>query len=430
MKPVKKEKPPTIEAPQEPIVSPSTEPTAQAEKHLLLKTKEYLHNTYDIRFNVLTLDHEIKVKKDKVYSTLDDQIIDSIWMDLQLIGLKISDKTLIKIFNKYNERFHPIQTYLNALSWNNKDYIGELAKTVTIQDIQIKHGEETFTLESLWRSYLEKWLVSSVACGMGGGTNQTCLVLAGGQGKGKTTWLNKLCPPDLKEYLVCSHINPQLTDNNTCNFLSEKWFVNVDDQLETIFGKDFNSMKAVITAPFVTNRKAYAKLTKQRQRVCNFMASVNSTQFLTDSENRRYLCFLIDDIEFTHKVDIKGVWAQAMTLYKAGREYWFNQEEIKKLNSVNAIFTQQTLEEEWIQLKFSACEPEHPSASFKMASEILTEINISSGLKLFNLKKISSAMKKLGFHDPISKRINGSDPRKVYPVLERSNVQSLFNKAV
>jgi hypothetical protein len=74
---------------------------------------------------------------------------------------------------------------------------------------------------------------------------------------GKTTWLNKLCPDEMKEFLICSHINPSLTDQNTANFLAEKWFVNVDDQLETIFGKDFNSMKAIITAPFVTNRKTW-----------------------------------------------------------------------------------------------------------------------------------------------------------------------------
>ncbi len=45
----------------------------------------------------------------------------------------------------------------------------------------------------------------------------------------------------MREFLICSHINPSLTDQNTSNFLTEKWFVNIDVQLETIFGKDFNS---------------------------------------------------------------------------------------------------------------------------------------------------------------------------------------------
>lgn len=88
----------------------------------------------------------------------------------------------------------------------------------------------------------------------------------------------------MQEFLICSHINTSLTDQNTANFLAEKWFVNIDDQLETIFSKDFNSMKAIITTPFLTNRKAWHQLTRKRRRVCNFIGNVKNPRFLTDIE--------------------------------------------------------------------------------------------------------------------------------------------------
>ena len=56
-----------------------------------------------------------------------------------------------------------------------------------------------------------------------------------------------------------------------------------------------------------------------------------------------------------------------------------------------------------------------------MASEILTQINAFSGMRL-SLKKLMTSLGKLGFEEPFSKRINGGSSRKVFPVIERKDV--------
>lgn len=339
-------------------------------QHSLLEIKDYLDFKYEFRRNELTLEIEVRLINKEYFVLLDEAFVNSIWIELQIDGYKCSDSTLLKILNsKLTKEYNPLKTYFETLDPYDgiTDYIGYLADTLTISDISVN----TIELKKLWRPYLEKWLVASVATAMGKGINHLCLVLVGGQGKGKTTWLNKLCPDSMKEFLICSHINPSLTDQNTCNFLAEKWFVNIDDQLETIFGKDFNSMKAIITAPFITNRKTWHRFTRKRQRVCSFMGSVNSPKFLTDIENRRYLVFTTEGINFNHKVKMENVWSQALHLLENGYTYWFSQEDMKQLNQINEIYRQVPPEEEWLMKMYEPCEPTNPQAKFLMPSEIL-----------------------------------------------------------
>lgn len=391
----------------------------QTKKHYIKEYKDYLDLQYEFRRNVLTLEIEVrKIDKEK-FTVLDEALLNSIWIDMQMDGYKCADTLLMKILNsKLTQSYNPLQVYFDTLPEydGTTDYISQLADTVQIKNIVTDNIE----LQQLWKPYLKKWLVGSAATATGKGINHTCLILVGGQGAGKTTWLNHLCPKEMQQFLVCSHINPSLTDQNTANFLAEKWFVNIDDQLETIFGKDFNSMKAIITAPFVTNRKTWHKLTKTRPRICSFMGSVNNPKFLTDTENRRYLVFSTENINYKHQIDMNKVWSQALHLVEENYPYWFSTEEMKDLNKINDIYRQVPPEEEWLMKLFEPCEPTDPHAKFLMPSEILTKINAWSGMKL-SIRRLSAAMDKIGFGGTVSKRIDGLGSRKVYPVIERTD---------
>ncbi|UZO79759.1 virulence-associated E family protein [Aquimarina sp. ERC-38] len=387
--------------------------TRKPKKSNVVQVQEYLNAYYDIRINELTFELEYREKGATTFRNLEDRQLNTIWLDLQNEGIKCTDSTLIKILNSnYTELYHPLKEYFKALpKWDGKDYIKELSKTITIEALE----NEGATSNELWLPYLRKWLVASAATVLGLGINQTCLILVGSQGSGKTTWLNRLCPDDMKEFLICSHINPSLTDKNTANFLAEKWIVNIDDQLETIFGKDFNSMKAIITAPFVTLRKVFHRLSKTRPRICSFVGSVNSRRFLTDTENRRYLVFSAEKVNYQHKVDMHKVWAQASHLAKSNFTYWFSHEEMKQLNKINDVFKQNTLEEEWLIKLYKPCAPTKPGVIFLMPSEILSHMNARSGLRM-SIKRLATAFETQKFGEPIKKRLNGRSPRRVYPV--------------
>ena len=383
--------------------------------------KDYLSLHYSFRLNVLTNELEYRGVKDDKFQLLTSKPFNTILVDMMDLGYKVNEKTLEIVINSdFTKDYNPFEDYFNNLpAHDGHDYIQDLCNTVVVSDLMI----DDIHLRHLWKPYLTKWLVATIACALTDNVNGTALILAGDQGFGKSKWLNKLCPDYLLDYLDTSHINPSLTDNVTCNRLAEKLLVNVDDQFEQIFGKDFNAMKAIITAPYVTNRKAWHRFAKKRKRVCSFMGSVNANKFLTDGQNRRYLVFSVDQTNYNHTIDMDGVWAQALQLYKQGYQYWFDIEEINKLNKVNEIFREASPEEEWLSRLFQPCKDSDPKALFLMSSEILTILNAHSGMKLSS-RRLSHALQHLKFGTPIAKRIKNVGVRRVYPVIQLNGIDN------
>ena len=376
---------------------------------LLCEMRDFLREKYDFKYNLMTREIEMETDNGIVY--LDDVQYSKTYFELTFAGYKISDKMLEKILKGLvAEPYHPLVDYFDNLEWDGKDHIAELAQTIKIENEKLKQ---------IWQPYLRRWLIGAVAQALSKGSNHLCLVLAGAQGKGKSTWLNNLCPAQLKEYLSCNHINPSLTDQATCNYLAEKFIVNIDDQLEIIMKKERESMKAIMTTNFVNNRKAFHRFSPQRARVCSFVASVNNPQFLTDIHNRRYIVFWIDDIDLVmlKKIDINQVWAQARHFLLKGERYWLNQEEIQELNDINSMFRVNSHEEELLLEYFAPAAETDLEVQYKNATQILNYLQVRTPIRL-SQRNLTDALRLHGFEQK-SKRLNGvAHPIKCYQLRE------------
>ncbi|MFV0220714.1 DUF5906 domain-containing protein [Empedobacter falsenii] len=372
----------------------------------------FLNKRYNFRYNIVTGKLEYKKVRNQMYKPITDFVENSILREVLKAKVKCSIQGLrYLLMSDYVEQFDPFKEYFSTLPEINQevDYITELANTITT------------TNQELWLECFKKWFVAMVACVTNEKVvNQTVIVFSGKQGIGKTTWMEKLVPKPLKDYLFSGTINPNNKD--TLIHLAECMLINLDE-LENLNKTEIGSLKEIITKSHIRMRKAYGHNNETLPRRASFAGSVNTAQFLNDTTgSRRFLCFEVEYIEYHHNVNLDNCYKQALHLIDDGFRYWFNNEEIKAINQNNEQYQIKSPEEELLLTWFEKADKETANA-FLNATQIATRlaffsnININSG----TVNQLGKALKKHGFMR-ISK--NGS---YVYAVkeLEYDQVQKM-----
>ena len=393
--------------------------------------KDFIDKSYDVRFNSVTQTLEYREKNTIGYEQLTDQIKTDIIIQLKQLFFEKPKEDLDDLLNSSMiPRYDPMKEYFNTIPYNGDGFIARLANCIVLDEPdKIIDGQR---FQDLFRSYFEKWLIACYRCCIGKLVNDVMFILIGPQGLYKTTFLNYLTPSSMEDYRVCSHLTTSLSDYNTSNFLAEKMFINVDDQMETIFGKDYNSMKAIISAPDITNRKLYRATHQRRKRIANFCGTVNESRFLRDSNNRRYLCFAVADIKQGYKnIDMDDVWAEVKRKSdQINSMYIFGRDDYRIIDLMNTSYEAPTVESEMLHSVFKPEDESDRSPVFYMQfSEILHFLKVESGdnsLKIFNLQ---TAMRKFGFRTRSVKVSRfGKSPRYLYPVQLINQTEDLCSR--
>ena len=313
--------------------------------------KSFLDGHISLRFNEITSRVEYEIPADNTdahrFMPVNDRIVNSLWSQMSTITrVNIQDMYRV-IESDYVPVFNPFKEYLNNLSKpGEQDYIRELAQTV-----RVKGGEQE---QKLWHLYLKKWLVGMVASWLSEDVvNNVILVLIGEQGAYKTTWFNYLLPPPLKQYFY-TKTNANRMSKDDILTLAQYALV-CCEELDTMRPAELNQLKAAVTMPSIDERAAYAHYHEHRKHIASFCGTGNNTQFLSDpTGNRRWLPFEVDSIlsPREHPFHYEGIYAQALSLYTSGFQYWFTKEEIQELNRHNKQFETPHLEHELVDLYF------------------------------------------------------------------------------
>ena len=148
------------------------------------------------------------------------------------------------------------------------------------------------------------------------------LVLVGGQGGGKSTFLRLLALDD-------SWFNDNFSTLDSARAVENlrgMWIVEMAELQATKRAKDVETIKSFITSRVDTYRAPYQRRTEQRPRMCVLAGTSNPVDFLTDpTGNRRFLPITCDrdkatvDIfgdELAIKAEFAQAWGEAMDLYK------------------------------------------------------------------------------------------------------------------
>lgn len=319
------------------------------------KIENYLNQNFKLRYNEVTGRVEfLELNKSEQFEELNDYTINSI--NRKMLKEKVScNPGLLKtvLFSDYTPMYNPFKTYLSNLPvWDSEtDYIDELANTITT------------TNNSLWSFCFRKWLVAMVGSLLDDNViNHTVIVFSGAQGIGKTTWMLNLVPTELKKYCFSGTINPNNKD--TLIQLSECMLINLDE-LENLNRSELGAMKEIITKNGIRVRRPYGYSADFMPRRASFAGSVNGKEFLNDTTgSRRFLCFEVTAINYMHSIALQNVLAQAVALFNNGFQYWFDTQEIKRINKNNEQFRIMCIEEELLLAHFNPCSAEEADYFF------------------------------------------------------------------
>lgn len=289
---------------------------------------EYLDKTYAFRRNTV-LDRlemcELSQTGGNMFYAMRNKDFNSIFMNISRQGISYPLNNLKSVIDSnYSPEFNPFTHYFEGIEpWDGKtDYIQNLADTIQAED------------QEYWREGFKRWIVALVASALRPGkANQQALVLHGAQGKGKSTWIRQLLPPELAEYYRNGMIDPGNKDDLL--LLSTRLVINMEE-FEGVKSGDIAELKRIIGQENVTIRKVYDTQAHLYPRRASFIGSTNNMQFLKDyGGNRRFLVIPVKQIDYHTRVNYKGVYAQALRLIEDGFRYWFEGNEIDNINSRN-----------------------------------------------------------------------------------------------
>lgn len=318
----------------------------------------------------------------------------SIFLNLQLSGIHCY-QTMMRSFidSDYAREFNPFVAYFRSLpQWDGKtDYIGQLADTVETTD------------QDFWRTSLKRWLVGTVACALYDDIqNQLVLLLYSEQGKGKSTWIRRLIPPELKEY-YCNKIIDS-TDKDEMLTLSTHLFINLDE-FETDRPGSMTALKRIISQDYITERKVYDTQTAMYIRRASFIASTNNRNCLLDSGgNRRFLTSELKKIDYRASINYEGIYSQAVTLLDNGYRYWYEGEEIALLNERNEQHRMKDPVEENLYIYFRPATDDDPHTKWKPAAGLLTTLNVYGRIQ--STKQALLILTQILERDGFKKRLN------------------------
>ncbi len=230
--------------------------------------------------------------------------------------------------------FNPVEEFLNGLpKWDGENHVANLFGRLP------GVSSEQLAFLSIWlRSAVAHWLQMDTLHG-----NECVPTLIGGQGCGKTTFLRRMLPQHLRQYYL-DHLNLSNKFDKEMA-LTNNLLVNLDE-LDAIRPSQQAALKQTLSKSKVNGRPIYGCAQEDKARFASFVATTNNPHPLTDATgSRRYICIQIPQgqyIDNVGEIDYSQLYAQVVyELRELKAPYWFNNEEVARIQELNIDFAEQ-----------------------------------------------------------------------------------------
>ena len=212
--------------------------------------------------------------------------------------------------------FHPIQEHLRGLHWDGVPRIREALRHFLGAD-ESEYNEaclRVFMLGAVERIFEP------------GSKFEMMLVLTGGQGAGKSTFIRFLA---IKDEWFSDDLR-KLDDEKIYQRLAGHWIMEMSEMVATANAKSIEDIKSFLSRSKDTYKFPYDRYAADHPRQCVFAGTTNKTDFLPMDRtgNRRFLpiqvhperaeVHILQD-EAASRAYIDQLWAEIMVIYDSGK---------------------------------------------------------------------------------------------------------------
>ena len=306
----------------------------------VLFIEQFINDNYRLRRNVLSGKVEFKMRDDVTadYRPLTQEAQNSMAIHALREGLDevCNPKADITMYVNSEEvrMYNPVLAFLNDLpKWDGQNHVAKLFSRLP------GLSSEQLAFLAVWlRATVAHWLQLDTLHG-----NEVVPVLIGAQGCGKTTFLRRLLPCQLREYYL-DHLNLSNKFDKEMA-LTNNLLVNLDE-LEAIRPSQHAALKQTLSKNKVNGRPIFGKAQDDRPRYASFVSTTNNPHPLTDATgSRRYICLRIPKgqlIDNAGDIDYEQLYAQLLyEIRELNAPYWFNNEEVTRIQQLNLAYMQQ-----------------------------------------------------------------------------------------
>lgn len=370
----------------------------------MLAVQQFLQDNYRFRRNMLNGKVEFSIlpegnddaEKELDWRPLTPEALNSIIIRAkrEQICEKGSPKTDIMeyVHSEEIETHNPIVHFLNGLpTWDGQNRVTQVFSRLP------GISTEQLNFLAVWlRSAVAHWLQMDTLHG-----NECVPTLIGPQGCGKTQFVRRLLPPDLRQYYL-EHLNlGNKFDKEMA--LTNNLLVNLDE-LEAIRPSQQAALKQTLSKNKVNGRPIYGCAQEDRPRFASFVSTTNNPHPLTDTTgNRRFICVRIPAGQFidnTGEIDYGQLYAQVLyEIRELKSPYWFNNDEVARIQELNVEFMEQKDVAEAIHVCFR--KPEEGETFKRMKSSEVLQVLRSEFPSIPNTLKVATdvgvALNALGY---------------------------------
>ena len=303
----------------------------------VLFIEQFINDNYRLRRNVLSGKVEFKMRDDVTadYRPLTQEAQNSMAIRALREGLDevCNPKADITMYVNSEEvrMYNPVLAFLNDLpKWDGQNHVAKLFSRLP------GLSSEQLAFLAVWlRATVAHWLQLDTLHG-----NEVVPVLIGAQGCGKTTFLRRLLPCQLREYYL-DHLNLSNKFDKEMA-LTNNLLVNLDE-LDAIRPTQHAALKQTLSKSKVNGRPIYGASQEDRARYASFVATTNNPHPLTDATgSRRYICVQIPDGHYINNVgeiDYDQLYAQVVhEVVEEKAPYWFSNDEVARIQELNQNF--------------------------------------------------------------------------------------------